>query len=245
MNSMATATGGGRGVPRRQLHAGAALRCSAPATRGAAAIIFIVADPGCRSRCCCRCASPPHVLGPDDTRRAIHGSVVYAVITGWLHGAAHRAAASRPSPPPCPGWPRIGWCSASTRCWCCCWCAHATPPTVAGFGTAVLFVAAAGAGVVSGQRGHPGRGAPLGPLRHRQRRVGVRGGHRARRRRSASPGDGGVRLPARRGRAGGQAVRRHRDADRRRRRPARARVRGAGLAVLGGVHRRDHRWRRS
>jgi MFS family permease len=27
-----------------------------------------------------------HVLGPDDTRRAIHGSVVYAVITGWIHG---------------------------------------------------------------------------------------------------------------------------------------------------------------
>jgi MFS family permease len=27
-----------------------------------------------------------HVLGPDDTRRAIHGSVVYAVITGWMHG---------------------------------------------------------------------------------------------------------------------------------------------------------------
>jgi Major Facilitator Superfamily len=27
-----------------------------------------------------------HVLGPDDTRRAIHGSVVYAVVTGWMHG---------------------------------------------------------------------------------------------------------------------------------------------------------------
>src|ERR1700733_465106 len=27
----------------------------------------------------------PHVLGPDDTRRAIHGSVVYAVVTGWVH----------------------------------------------------------------------------------------------------------------------------------------------------------------
>ncbi len=29
----------------------------------------------------------PHVLGPDDTRRAVHGSVLYLVITGWLHGA--------------------------------------------------------------------------------------------------------------------------------------------------------------
>ncbi|UQX11015.1 MFS transporter [Candidatus Mycobacterium methanotrophicum] len=26
------------------------------------------------------------VLGPDDTQRAVHGSVVYAVINGWLHG---------------------------------------------------------------------------------------------------------------------------------------------------------------
>jgi hypothetical protein len=26
-------------------------------------------------------------LGPDDSKRAVHGSVVYAVVTGWLHGA--------------------------------------------------------------------------------------------------------------------------------------------------------------
>jgi len=37
----------------------------------------------------------PRVLGPDDTRRAIHGSAVYAVITGWLHGA--RTVAQRPT----------------------------------------------------------------------------------------------------------------------------------------------------
>lgn len=36
-----------------------------------------------------------HVLGPDDTRRAIHGSVVYAVVTGWLHGV--RTALDRPT----------------------------------------------------------------------------------------------------------------------------------------------------
>lgn len=29
---------------------------------------------------------PAHVLGPDDTVRAIHGSVFYAVSTGWVHG---------------------------------------------------------------------------------------------------------------------------------------------------------------
>lgn len=29
----------------------------------------------------------PHTLGPDNTRRVVHGSVTYLVITGWLHGA--------------------------------------------------------------------------------------------------------------------------------------------------------------
>jgi MFS family permease len=37
----------------------------------------------------------PHVLGPDDTRQAIHGSVIYAVITGWIHGA--RTVQQRPT----------------------------------------------------------------------------------------------------------------------------------------------------
>ncbi len=37
----------------------------------------------------------PHALGPDDTRRAVHGSVLYLVITGWLHGA--RTVLTRPT----------------------------------------------------------------------------------------------------------------------------------------------------
>lgn len=62
--------------------------------KGAAAIIFITAAPvlialllswrfGAR------------VLGPDDTKRAIHGPASYAVITGWLHGA--RTVAQSPT----------------------------------------------------------------------------------------------------------------------------------------------------
>ena len=35
------------------------------------------------------------VLGPDDTQRAIHGSVIYAVVTGWLHGV--RTVLDRPT----------------------------------------------------------------------------------------------------------------------------------------------------
>jgi hypothetical protein len=37
----------------------------------------------------------PRVLGPDDTKRAIHGPVIYAVVTGWLHGA--RTVVQRPT----------------------------------------------------------------------------------------------------------------------------------------------------
>jgi MFS family permease len=38
---------------------------------------------------------PPRSLGPDDTARAIHGSAIYAVATGWLHGL--RTVAATPS----------------------------------------------------------------------------------------------------------------------------------------------------
>ncbi|MEE6165555.1 MULTISPECIES: MFS transporter [unclassified Mycolicibacterium] len=37
----------------------------------------------------------PHVLGPHESKRTIHGSVVYAVSTGWVHGA--RTVASVPT----------------------------------------------------------------------------------------------------------------------------------------------------
>lgn len=53
---------------------------------GASVIIFITAIPvSIALLLALRFGS--HVLGPDDTKRAIHGSAVYAVITGWLHGA--------------------------------------------------------------------------------------------------------------------------------------------------------------
>jgi hypothetical protein len=53
---------------------------------GAAVIIFITAIPvSIALLLSLRFGS--RVLGPDDTKRAIHGSAVYAVITGWLHGA--------------------------------------------------------------------------------------------------------------------------------------------------------------
>ncbi|HTY32305.1 MFS transporter [Mycobacterium sp.] len=85
MNSVATASGAVAAflganfmlVPRFFVGAG---------DEGASVIIFITAIPvSVALLLSLRFGS--HVLGPDDTKRAIHGSVVYAVITGWMHGA--------------------------------------------------------------------------------------------------------------------------------------------------------------
>jgi hypothetical protein len=90
---------------------------------------------------------PPHMLGPDDTARAIHGSVAYAVATGWIHGARTVAAV-----------PTVAATLAGLA-------AHrmafginsllmlvivrqSDTPEVAGFGTAVLFGAATGTGAL-------------------------------------------------------------------------------------------------
>jgi MFS family permease len=85
MNSVATAVGAIAAflganfmlVPRFIVGAG---------DRGASVIIFVTVIPvGIALLLSWRFA--PRVLGPDDTKRAIHGSAVYAVLTGWLHGA--------------------------------------------------------------------------------------------------------------------------------------------------------------
>lgn len=61
---------------------------------GAATIIFIVSVPVALALVL-SLRFAPHVLGPDNTKRAIHGSVLYAVAMGWLHGA--RTVADRPT----------------------------------------------------------------------------------------------------------------------------------------------------
>lgn len=85
MNSVATATGGAAAF------LGAAFMLVARGLfgandRGAAAVIFIVAIP-VTVALLLSFRFPPHVLGPHESARAIHGSVAYAVATGWLHGA--------------------------------------------------------------------------------------------------------------------------------------------------------------
>jgi Major Facilitator Superfamily len=62
--------------------------------RGSSAVIFLVAIP-LLIALLLSWRFVPGVLGPDDTRRAIHGSAFYAVVTGWVHGA--RTVARLPS----------------------------------------------------------------------------------------------------------------------------------------------------
>ncbi len=65
-----------------------------PGDTGAAAIIFTAAIPVSLALWL-SWRFVPRVLGPDDTRQAVHGSVPYAVITGWIHGL--RTVARRPT----------------------------------------------------------------------------------------------------------------------------------------------------
>lgn len=114
---------------------------------GAAVIIFIVLAPVALALWL-SVRFGPHVLGPHESRRAIHGSVAYAVSTGWVHGVKTVMAV-----------PPVGATLAGLA-------AHRmafgintllvlvivrhtdTPNQVAGLGlgTAVVFLAAAGAG---------------------------------------------------------------------------------------------------
>jgi MFS family permease len=85
MNSVATATGGAA------VFIGAGFMLASRSflgadDKGSAAIIFIVVLPVLLALLL-SVRFPRHVLGPHESRRAIHGSVAYAVATGWLHGA--------------------------------------------------------------------------------------------------------------------------------------------------------------
>jgi MFS family permease len=62
--------------------------------KGAAAVIFMTAIP-VSIALLLSWRFGARVLGPDDSKRAIHGPAFYAVITGWLHGA--RTVVQRPT----------------------------------------------------------------------------------------------------------------------------------------------------
>jgi len=88
---------------------------------------------------------PPRLLGPDDSKRAVHGSVMYAVATGWLYGArtvlAVPTAASTLA-----GLAAHRMVFGINTLLMLVIVRHTETATVAGFGTTVLFVIAGGAG---------------------------------------------------------------------------------------------------
>jgi MFS family permease len=111
---------------------------------GAAAIIFIVAVPVAVALLL-SVRFHPHVLGPHESKRAIHGSVAYAVATGWLHGA--RTVLAVPTvAATLSGLAAHRMVLGINTLLVLVMVRHTDTQDVAGLGTAVLFVAATGMG---------------------------------------------------------------------------------------------------
>jgi len=143
MNSVATASGAIAAflganfmlVPRFFVGAG---------DRGASAIIFMTTIPASVALLLLF-RFGPRVLGPDQTLRAIHGSAVYAVITGWLHGV--RAVLQRPTVAATLSGLAAHRMVVGINSLVMLVLVHHLPePTVKGLGVALLFFAAAGLG---------------------------------------------------------------------------------------------------
>jgi hypothetical protein len=87
----------------------------------------------------------PHMLGPDDSVRAVHGSVLYVVVTGWGYGlrsvAAVRSVAATLS-----GLAAHRAVFGINTLVVLVLVRHGSAQNVAGFGVVVLFVASAGLG---------------------------------------------------------------------------------------------------
>jgi Major Facilitator Superfamily len=111
---------------------------------GAAAIIFIVTVPVALALLL-SVRFPPHILGPHESRRSIHGSVVYAVATGWLHGA--RTVLAVPTvAATLSGLAAHRMVVGINTLLVLVMVRHTDTENVAGFGTSVFFLAATGIG---------------------------------------------------------------------------------------------------
>ncbi|MGV9798389.1 MFS transporter [Mycobacterium sp. NPDC003449] len=114
---------------------------------GAAVVIFIVLAPVALALWL-SVRFGPHVLGPHESKRAIHGSVAYAVATGWLHGI-RTVVAVRPVAGTLTGLAAHRMVFGINTLVVLVMVRHTDTPThVAGLGlgTAVVFVAATGTG---------------------------------------------------------------------------------------------------
>ena len=228
-----------RGLPGRQLHAGAALDSSGPAIGAPRSIVFLVAIPVLIALLLAW-RFGPRVLGPDDSRRAIHGSVAYAVIMGWLHGA--RTVLQRPTVAgTLSGLAAHRMVVGINSLLLLVLVHHLKTPAVGGLGTALLFFGASGLGAFLATVLTPasvrrwGRYATANGALLAAAVIQVAAAGLVLQTMVVCSFFLGVVRP------GDQAVRRLGDPDGRRRRAARTRLRGAGCAVLGGVHRLDHR----
>ena len=111
---------------------------------GAAAVIFMTAIPVLLALLL-SWRFGARVLGPDDTKRAIHGPAFYAVITGWLHGV--RTVAQRPTvAATLSGLAAHRMAIGINSLLILVLVHHVTNPETAGLGTALLFFGAAGLG---------------------------------------------------------------------------------------------------
>ncbi|ODQ89246.1 MFS transporter [Mycolicibacterium holsaticum] len=111
---------------------------------GAAAIILIVAVPVALALWL-SWRFAPHILGPDDSRRAVHGSALYAIATGWVHGT--RTVATVPTvAATLTGLAAHRMVFGINSLLVLVIVRHSDTQQVAGLGTAVLFVAATGVG---------------------------------------------------------------------------------------------------
>jgi Major Facilitator Superfamily len=146
MNSVATATGSVAAfagafsmlVPRWQWGAG---------DSGSSVVIFLVTIP-VAAALWLSIRFPPRLLGPDDSARAIHGSVAYAVATGWLHGA--RTVLAVPSvSATLAGLAAHRMAFGINTLLVLVMVRHTEDAAVAGFGMSVLFVTAGGVGSFS------------------------------------------------------------------------------------------------
>ncbi|MEO8814099.1 MAG: MFS transporter [Mycobacterium sp.] len=112
--------------------------------RGAASVIVLVAIPVAIALVL-SLRFPAHVLGPDNTQRAIHGSVFYAVTTGWLHGV--RTVWTRPTvAATLSGLVAHRMVFGINTLLVLVLVRHVGEHSVAGLGTTALFIAAAGTG---------------------------------------------------------------------------------------------------
>lgn len=112
--------------------------------RGAASIMVLVAIPVAVA-VVLSVRFGARVLGPDDTKRAIHGSVFYAVTTGWLHGV--RTVRARPTvAATLSGLAAHRMAFGINTLLVLVLVRHVEAQHVAGLGTTALFVAAAGIG---------------------------------------------------------------------------------------------------